>query len=101
MPDGPERAPVRLSTTDQIVVFGRVDDPVFLPWIERHRSLLGLAGGVVACQAGRIELVVSGAPDLIDALELACSLGPAEVLVERTERWPAVEPPSKPQTVHD
>ena len=91
-----------LSATDRIALLGRVDDPAFLPWIERHRARLGLSGGIATCQAGRIELVVSGAPDLIDALELACSLGPAEVLVERTEREPAVDPsPSKPQIARD
>lgn len=90
------------STMDRIALVGRVDDPTFLPWIERHRARLGLSGGVVALQAGRIELIVSGAPDLIDALELACSLGPAGVLVERTDREVAIGPlPSQPPTAQD
>jgi acylphosphatase len=89
-------------TTERIALLGRVDHPAFPPWIERHRARLGLEGGVARQTSGRVELVVTGAPDLIDALELACSLGPAEVLVERTERESAIEPlASSPRIAHD
>jgi acylphosphatase len=71
---------------ETLVLLGRVDDPAFPPWIERRRRLLGLAGGLRARAPGRIEVEVEGAPDLLDAFELACSLGPAEVWVEATER---------------
>lgn len=90
------------STTERIALLGRVNDPAFPPWIERHRARLGLEGGIAEQAAGRIDLVVTGAPDLIDAFELACSLGPAEVLVERTERESTVNPlASEPRIAHD
>lgn len=90
------------STTERIALLGQVDDPAFPPWIERHRARLGLDGGIAARAVGRIDLVVTGAPDLIDAFELACSLGPAQVLVERTEREPTVNPlASRPRIAHD
>lgn len=33
-----------------------------------------------------MTIVVAGPPALVDAMEMACSLGPIDVLVERIER---------------
>ena len=67
-------------------ISGRVGSPVFAIWIARHAARLGLSGRVVAHGAEEVEVVLSGPPDLLDAMELGCSLGPREVWVDRIER---------------
>lgn len=68
---------------------GRVGAPGFAPWIERFARRLGLRGGVRAAGPEAVEVVVEGPPDLVDALELVCGLGPIEVEVDAVEREPA------------
>lgn len=57
----------------------------FLEWICHRARLLDLNGWVRRPAAGRVEIVISGPAALVDAMEMACSLGPAEVLVNRIE----------------
>ncbi len=58
----------------------------FPAWIAGHARKLGVEAVVVSRTAFRIELRVRGAAALVDALEMGCSLGPYEVLVERISR---------------
>ena len=67
-------------------IMGDVGSPVFALWIARHAARLGLLGRVLVQGAAEVEVVLSGPPDLLDAMELGCSLGPREVWVERIER---------------
>jgi len=59
---------------------------VFAAWITRHACRLGLRCAILRHHPTRLELIVTGLPDLLDAMALACSLGPREVWVDHIER---------------
>lgn len=67
-------------------IFGDVGSDVYAGWIARHARRLGLRGAILHHGADRLDLVVTGQADLVDALALGCSLGPQEVLVDRIDR---------------
>lgn len=71
---------------ERFVISGDVGAPGFAHWIERHAGRLGLRMRIGARTPERLELTVGGPPDLVDALELGCSLGPIEVWVETIDR---------------
>lgn len=77
------------QATEHFAILGRVGAPVFATWIARHAARLGLAGRVLAQSAARVDLLVEGPIELLDAMALACSLGPQEVWVDGIERLPA------------
>ncbi|WP_426033924.1 acylphosphatase [Cypionkella sp. TWP1-2-1b2] len=84
MPD--HAADPRTEQSQSFAVLGDVGAPIFAAWIARHARRLGLRGAILSHDAGRVELVVTGLPDLLDAMALGCSLGPQEVWVERIDR---------------
>lgn len=71
---------------ERFVIRGDVGAPVFLRWIDRYAGRLGLLTRPGSQSPDRLELTVGGPPDLVDAMELGCSLGPIEVWVETIER---------------
>lgn len=71
---------------ERFTIEGDLEAETFLPWIVRHMQRLGLHGVPVRRADGRVELTVSGPPDLIDAMELGVSLGPIDVWVEVIKR---------------
>jgi acylphosphatase len=71
---------------ERFLISGEVNSQSFPGWIDRYARRLGLQGGVSAVRQGEVEVIASGPPDLLDALELGCSLGPIEVLVDRVRR---------------
>ncbi|WP_235815656.1 acylphosphatase [Cypionkella psychrotolerans] len=77
-----------IEQSQSFVVLGDVGAPIFATWIARHARRLGLRGAILRQEADRIDLVVTGLPDLLDAMALGCSLGPQEVWVERIDRTP-------------
>ena len=72
--------------TQRFWIRGDVGSAVFSGWITRHLGRLGLSGRVIDQNADCVTIVVSGPPDLLDALALGCSLGPQEVWVDEIER---------------
>lgn len=74
------------SATERMTLTGTVTPSSFQPWILRHAARLGLQGAITHADDGRIELEISGPPDLLDAMEMGCSLGPIDVWVETIER---------------
>jgi len=75
--------------TAQILVFtGDVSAPDFPDWIIHRARRLGLRGWVRPGQSdvATVEVLVAGEPDLIDAMEVGCSLGPMSVIVDTVER---------------
>lgn len=72
--------------TEQFIIAGDLAAESFLPWIERHLRRLGLRGTPQRRSEGQVELILSGPPDLIDAMELGVSLGPIDVWVETIAR---------------
>ena len=72
----------------QITLVGQFDYPLFRAWIRHRAGVLNLTGGLRLAADTRIEIAVWGAPVLIDALEVACSLGPRQAQVDRVETEP-------------
>ena len=60
-------------------------DAAFVPWICHRAHRLDLKGWVVGSGRG-LDVVVAGPAPLIDAMEVACSLGPACVMVDDIAR---------------
>lgn len=71
---------------ERITIVGDVNAASFVPWIRRHADKLGLSQHFFYAGAGRIELEVAGPVELIDMLEIGCSLGPIDVWVDEIQR---------------
>lgn len=69
-----------------IVFIGHFRADSFCEFVDHRARRLQL--DVVMERAGdeRIEVRVAGQPDLIDAFEMACSLGPIDCVVREVER---------------
>ncbi|RWA73793.1 acylphosphatase [Mesorhizobium sp.] len=78
----------RYSWRERMTILGDVEASSFLPWIERHAAKLGLAQAICVASPDRIELDVAGPAELIDMMEMGCSLGPIDVWVETIRRTP-------------
>ena len=79
----PDRAP---EQSQSFGIVGDVGAPVFATWIARHARRLGLRGAILRHDAGRLDLVITGLPDLLDAMALGCRLGTHEVWVDHIDR---------------
>ena len=75
-------------TATELRLTGVLGAPGFLDWICHRARLLDLAGWVAQKDETELTIVVFGPEPLIDAMEMACSLGPVNVLVERVEVSP-------------
>ena len=75
-------------TAETFTILGRFAPPDFAPWIERHAQRLGLTVRFRDCAPDRLAVLVDGPPDLIDAMEMGCLLGPREVWVDAIRREP-------------
>ncbi|WP_024506345.1 acylphosphatase [Bradyrhizobium sp. ARR65] len=70
-----------------IIVFrGRFDPESFIEFVQHRARRLQLDVVVERTGADRIDVAVSGPRDLVDAFEMACSLGPIDCLVREVER---------------
>ena len=57
-----------------------------IPWFLHRGQLLSLVGWISRVDAQTITMALSGPPDLLDAMEVACSLGPGNVQVDELIR---------------
>ncbi|URK87506.1 acylphosphatase [Rhizobium sp. RCAM05350] len=73
-------------TRERMTILGDLDAASFVPWIRRHAAKLGLSQAISHASTDRIELEVEGPEELIDMMEMGCSLGPIDVWVESIER---------------
>jgi len=64
-----------------LVFQGRFRTESFLDFVRHRAERLALEAGIGAVTPERIEVSVTGHADLLDAFELACSLGPIDCLV--------------------
>lgn len=64
-----------------LVFIGRLRPDSFAEFARHRARRLSLEHALAAISAERVEVAVAGAPDLIDAFEMACSLGPIDCLV--------------------
>jgi acylphosphatase len=79
-------------TSAAIVVFrGRFRTESFLEFVRHRAERLALRAGIEMVAPDRIEVSIAGADELLDAFELACSLGPIDCLVRDHRRVQAAE----------
>lgn len=78
----------RYSWRERMTILGDVEAASFLLWIERYAAKLGLAQAICVASRDRIELDIAGPAELIDMMEMGCSLGPIDVWVEAIRRAP-------------
>ena len=71
-----------------IRIYGKVQAADFPAWIARHARKLGLLGVTTSQAPGCVTVQATGAQEMLSALALGCSLGPASVLVERVDYAP-------------
>ncbi|MCC5975687.1 MAG: hypothetical protein JJT81_16780 [Rubellimicrobium sp.] len=77
--------------TTRYLVTGDVTARHFPGWIRAHAAKLGLELHRLDLSDRGLELEGSGPPEMLEALALACSLGPAGVLVDRVIRAPGAQ----------
>jgi len=64
-----------------LVFHGRFRIDSFLEFVQHRAERLALRAGIGTVTSDRIEVSVAGDEELVDAFELACSLGPIDCLV--------------------
>mgnify|MGYP001398499929 FL=1 len=69
--------------TKQIKITGSFDDIAFCDWIMHRSNVLGLDISSLIHGQSSITFSASGHSILLDAMEIACSLGPLEAMVEQ------------------
>lgn len=79
----------------RLCIEGVLAEAHFVDWIVARARLLSLSGLVQRLSQTRIDVTVCGPEAMVDAMEIACSLGPGSVLVERIKREEPGEQPSE------
>ena len=64
-----------------LVFIGRLEPESFAEFVRHRAGRLSLGAGLAVLGRECIEVSVTGEADLIDAFEMACSLGPFDCLV--------------------
>ncbi len=82
----PSSRPISPTT---LVFLGRLRPDSFADFVAHRAGRLSLAHRLDSLDADRAVVTISGQPDLVDAFEMACSLGPADCLVHDTRRTTA------------
>lgn len=67
---------------------GRFSAGTFPEWICHRAGLLDLSGWVKVQGPHQIDILIQGNETLVDAMELACSLGPSDILVDQIRQIP-------------
>ena len=80
---------VRPLPETTLVFRGRLHPDSFADFVAHRAGRLALSHRLDSLDADRAVVTVSGQPDLVDAFEMACSLGPADCLVLDTRRTAA------------
>ena len=71
---------------DSIVFLGELERASFADFAHARARRLGLQLTLTWTDPDRVTAQVTGHPDLIDAFEAACSLGPSDCLVRTVTR---------------
>lgn len=82
--------------TTKLVFIGRFRPASFLDFMRHRAARLALGLRTEFVRHDRIEVSVAGEPDLVDAFELACGLGPIDCLVRDHHR---AKPSRQPTSV--
>jgi hypothetical protein len=67
---------------------GRFETASFADFARHRAARLALSAELPDLTPSKIRITVSGEPDLVDAFEMACSLGPIDCLVADVVRRP-------------
>jgi acylphosphatase len=67
------------------VIEGQMGVPDYLAFVAERARWFGVSGWAEASADGRVTLVAAGPEAMVGALEMACTLGPLNALVERIE----------------
>ena len=70
-------------TARAICLEGDLAAPGLADWVAHRARLLDLRGWFEQADAGRVDIFVVGLEPMVEAMEISCSLGPADVLVQR------------------
>jgi len=73
-------------------VFSGQFGPSFVDFTRHRVARLELDAGAPELRPDRVRITVSGQEDLVDAFEVACSLGPIDCLVDDIVRYPGDAP---------
>lgn len=71
--------------SSNIKIHGQFDVENFSEWISHRAKVLDLKGTVKLHSSKMIEIDVAGNRILVDALEVACSLGPYNAKIDRVD----------------
>ncbi|MEE9333239.1 MAG: acylphosphatase [Granulosicoccaceae bacterium] len=69
-----------------LLINGHFPNDTFPKWIISRAERLNLSGWVKAHGEHLVEIFVTGDPILIDAMEVACSLGPIDAEVQSIDK---------------
>ena len=72
-------------------ILGRFDRPAYLDFVADRAAWLDIRGWVAESDDG-VTLVAAGPESLVGALEMACTLGPGDALVDSIIGRPTAEP---------
>jgi acylphosphatase len=75
-----------IMPTVTFIFTGRFEPASFADFARHRAARLSLAADQPDLGSDRVQITVSGQPDLVDAFEMACSLGPIDCLVEDVRR---------------
>jgi hypothetical protein len=70
-----------MNQSATLVFLGRFRPESFLDFVRHRADRLALHAGVGIARPDRIEVSVAGPEELVDAFEIACTLGPIDCLV--------------------
>lgn len=65
---------------------GKLDAESFVAFARHRAAKLDLPLAVLACDDSAVALAIDGQADLVDAFDMACSLGPHDCIVLDVER---------------
>jgi acylphosphatase len=75
-----------MQSATTLVFLGRFEPASFTEFVHHRARRLELTANLGAVDCERIEVQVAGDEALVDAFEMACSLGPIDCLVLDTYR---------------
>lgn len=82
----------RIMPTVTFIFTGRFEPASFADFARHRAARLSLDAGQPDLRSDRVRITVSGQHDLVDAFEMACSLGPIDCLVEDVSRHAGESP---------
>jgi acylphosphatase len=74
--------------SERLTISGELGRAPVAEWVTHRARKLSLEGRIVTDGPAAISVVVAGPEALLDAMEVACLLGPAKALIGQIDREP-------------